>query len=122
MPQWAYTIVIYIAISLGGYWYYTSTQATILELNTNNALLSSANATQMVVINDLQEEKEADHEAYLELDGRLKASVTYQDKLHRILQKHNLTRLATAKPGLIERRINDATNELYKTLESDTSN
>lgn len=122
MPQWIYTIMIYAAIAGGGYWYFTSTQETILDLKTDNTLLTSANATQLVVIGDLREEATANHEAYIALDTRLKRSLAYQDRLHRILQKHDLTRLTIAKPGLIENRINDATQELHKTLESDTRN
>ena len=38
------------------------------------------------------------------------------------LQKHDLTRLSLKKPGLIEKRINDGTKELFESFESLTGN
>ena len=37
------------------------------------------------------------------------------------LNKHNLTHLANKKPGLIEKRMQDATDKLWDDLESVTS-
>ena len=47
-----------------------------------------------------------------------------KDKEHylRIFKDHNLTRLARAKPGLIERRINNGTAEVFRQVENDTKN
>ena len=61
-----------------------------------------------------------------ELNGKLQSDLQkaeqYGDELRATLQRHNLTHLATQKPGLIEPRMQGATDELWKDLESITSN
>jgi len=59
-----------------------------------------------------------------ELNGKLQNDLQkaeqYGDELRATLQRHNLTHLATKKPGLIEPRMQGATDELWKDLESIT--
>lgn len=38
-----------------------------------------------------------------------------------IFKKHDLTRLARAKPGMIEKRINEATKKIFQELENETN-
>ena len=38
----------------------------------------------------------------------------------KIFKKHDLTKLARAKPGLIETRANKATDEIFKVIEDET--
>lgn len=45
-----------------------------------------------------------------------------KDRYLRIFKDHNLTRLARAKPGLIENRINKGTAEVFRQVENDTKN
>ena len=56
-----------------------------------------------------------------ELQVKLKASEAYGDELGKKLRKHNLTLLTLKKPGLIEKRVNDATQKIFETIESDTA-
>jgi hypothetical protein len=56
------------------------------------------------------------------LSTDLQKAEQYGDELRATLQRHNLTHLATKKPGLIEPRMQGATDELWKDLESITSN
>lgn len=42
-------------------------------------------------------------------------------RLERTLAESDLERLSIAKPGLIERRINNATNEFFKEVERETN-
>ena len=37
-----------------------------------------------------------------------------------IFSRHNLTKLATAKPGLIEKRANNATKQVFESIENDS--
>ena len=46
----------------------------------------------------------------------LQKAEQYGDELRNTLQKHNLTHLANKKPGLIEKRMQDATNKLWDDL------
>ena len=57
-----------------------------------------------------------------QLSTDLQKAEQYGDELRATLQRHNLTHLATKKPGLIEPRMQGATDELWKDLESITSN
>jgi hypothetical protein len=50
------------------------------------------------------------------LSADLQKSEQYGDELRATLQKHNLTALAQRKPGLIEDRMQDATNKLWNDL------
>ena len=54
------------------------------------------------------------------LSNDLQKAEQYGDELRATLQKHNLTHLANKKPGLIEKRMQNATNKLWDDLESIT--
>ena len=56
-----------------------------------------------------------------QLSTELQKAEQYGDELRATLQKHNLTHLANKKPGLIEKRMQDATNKLWDDLESITA-
>jgi len=118
MPTWIYTIGIYAAIFGGGYWYYTSTQETILNLNIDNAAYKSANVQMVATIQQLSVDAEETAAAQQQLQSDRDEAEKYGRTLEKKLQKHNLTRLAIAKPGLIENIINDATKEKLESLES----
>jgi len=51
----------------------------------------------------------------------LDAAEDYKNELIGKLQKHDLTRLSYRKPGLIEKRINNGTQNIFDSLESLTS-
>jgi len=51
----------------------------------------------------------------------LQKAELYGDELRATLNKHNLTHLANKKPGLIEKRMQNATDKLWNDLESITS-
>ena len=57
-----------------------------------------------------------------QLSNELQKAEQYGDELRATLQKHNLTHLANKKPGLIERRMQSATDQLWDDLESITGN
>ena len=50
------------------------------------------------------------------LQRELQTAERYGDELRATLQKHNLTALAQKKPGLIENRMQDATDSLWNDL------
>jgi outer membrane protein TolC len=55
-----------------------------------------------------------------QLSEDLQKAEQYGDELRNTLQKHNLTHLANKKPGLIEKRMQNATDKLWDDLESIT--
>ena len=54
------------------------------------------------------------------LSADLRKAEAYGDELRDTLNKHNLTHLANKKPGLIEKRMQNATDKLWGDLESVT--
>ena len=56
-----------------------------------------------------------------QLSADLQKAEKYGDELRSTLQKHNLTHLANKKPGLIQKRMQNATDKLWDDLESITA-
>ena len=104
----------------GGYTYYKDTQQRILTLTQNNAKLKSANETNNATIDQLQQNAVALNKLIDDLGTDLKKAEEYGDELRDTLRKHNLTHLANKKPGMIEKRMQDATDKLWDDLESVT--
>ena len=50
------------------------------------------------------------------LQKELQAATKYGDQLRNTLRKHNLTHLANKKPGIIEKKMQNATNRLWDCL------
>ena len=64
----------------------------------------------------LEEQAEANAALNLELQQKLQKSEEYGDELRKTLQKHNLTNLADKRPGSIERKMQNATDQLWNDL------
>lgn len=103
-------------------YYYDTTQATIATLRENNAKLETANQINQETIAEQQANAVRLGELNNQLTADLQRAEQYGDELRSTLQKHNLTHLANKKPGLIEQRMQNATDELWDDLESITSN
>ena len=101
--------------------YYVSTQNTIAQLRENNAKLEVANQENQATINQMVADNKRLNELTDQLNIDLRKSEEYGDELRATLNKHNLTHLANKKPGLIEKRMQDATDKLWDDLESVTS-
>ena len=105
----------------GGYYYYKDTQARIAILTENSAKLEVATQTQKQTIDTLV----ADAKKYAKLNNELQTKLgranDYKNTLLGKLRKHNLTRLSAQKPGLIEKKINNASKRLLESFESLTA-
>ena len=106
----------------GAKYYYDTTQATIATLRENNAKLETANQINQETIAKQQEDAIKLAELNNQLTSDLQKAEQYGDELRSTLNKHNLTHLANKKPGLIEQRMQNATNKLWDDLESITGN
>ena len=100
------------AVGFGGYLYYKDTQQRIAILTENNAKLEIAIQISEDSIATLQNDIAKNAELNRELQKELQIAEGYGDQLRATLQKHNLTHLANKKPGLIEKRMQNATNRL----------
>jgi len=94
----------------------------------SNLEIAQANVAKMEVAVQISEDSiatlQADAVRSAELNANLQRDLQtaerYGDELRATLQKHNLTALAQRKPGLIENRMQDATNSLWNDLRSIT--
>ena len=105
----------------GGYFYYQDSQATIASLRDNNAKLSLVAETNQATISQLQQDAENAQVRMEELAIRAKEAEEYQDTLISKLRRHDLTALTLRKPGMVEKRVNDAVVKLGKDFEEYTS-
>ena len=103
-------------VGYGGYMYYKDTQERISILTENNAKLEVAAQLQEETINTMIEDVQRNSELNRELQKELQVAERYGDQLRNTLRKHNLTHLANKKPGLIERKMQNATNRLWDDL------
>ena len=98
------------------YWYYNDTQERIAILNENNAKLEVAIQVSEASITTLQNNAIRNAELNVQLQQELQRAEQYGDELRATLQRHNLTALARKKPGLIENRMQNATDNLWDDL------
>ena len=104
------------AVGYGGYMYYKDTQQRIATLTENNAKLEVAVQISEDSVELLQDDIAKNAELNRELQKELQLAEKYGDQLRSTLRKHNLTHLANKKPGLIERKMQNATNRLWNDL------
>ena len=87
-----------------------------------NAAYELRDAEQDAAINQLQGDLELQGAGLQEMTKR---NAEIQGEMNRYLdvfKRHNLSRLAAAKPGLIEPRANKATMEVFNGIEEDSRN
>ena len=101
-------------------YYYDTTQATIAQLRENNAKLEVANEENQQTIKKMGEDAIRLNALTDQLSVDLRKAEEYGDELRNTLNKHDLTHLANKKPGLIEKRMQNATDKLWDDLESIT--
>ena len=119
-----YAMIFVIAL-LGGAayaakYYYDTTQATIAQLRENNAKLEVANEENQQTIKKMGENATRLNALTDQLSADLRKAEEYGDELRNTLNKHDLTHLANKSPGMIEKRMQDATDKLWDDLESIT--
>ncbi len=109
---------IILVLGLGGYWLYDQNQT----LTANNIKLEAAVEEQKQTINAIKESYEKQGEELSNLARKNAQIEADKDKYLSILSKHNFEKLAIAKPGLMENRFNNGTQEVIKEIENDTKN
>ena len=113
---------VMITMGLAFSWYYKDTQERMGVLRENAAKLEVAVRANEEALAATQADAARNAALNLELPTKLQVSEKYGDELRATLQKHNLTMLALKKPGLIEKRMNDATKKLLDDITADTAN
>ena len=120
-----------LAIAGGAYMYHTQEIAkrdvTIAQQQTNAVTLQN---NQVRLETALEREQQAREQAENNLQTQLKAVgelssknaalTAERDEYLGIFRRHDMTKLARAKPGLIEPRINKGTAEVFRSIENDS--
>jgi hypothetical protein len=99
-----------------GYAYVKRLQSNLETARANVIRMELAVKTSEESLDRLRVETKRFNELNSQLQADLQKAERYGDELRNTLQKHNLTVLAEKKPGLIEKRINDATDKLWDDL------
>ena len=117
-------LLLMVGMGFVGRWYYNNSQEQIAQLNQNIATLR-ANQAQLeeaiATSNETIARQQADAAQFSAANDQLRAQLVqaeaYQDELAGKLARHDLTRLTLQRPGLIETRVNDATEKLFREME-----
>ena len=117
-----YMLIVVVGLVGGvvyaGYYYYKDTQSRIQTLTENNAKLETAKAIQDQTIDTLIADREKFDKLNKELQVKLEKANDYKNTLIDKLRKHALANLSLKKPGLVEKKINNGTKKLFRSLES----
>ena len=109
-------IGVIIVMGLGGYFLYNKNQ----ELIKLNAAFEVRDAEQRAAIEAVQNSLEKPSK---ELTGLQIKNQQYEEEMNEyldIFRRHNLAKLASAKPGMIETRVNNKTKEVFDGIEEDS--
>ena len=109
-------IGIIIAMSLGGYFLYQQNESLKIE----NLAFQVRDQEQTATIKAQQESFERQSSALNNMTARNAEIEGEMNRYLDIFKRHNLNKLAIAKPGLIEKRVNDGTKKVFETIEKDS--
>ena len=109
-------IGIIVVMFLGGSFLYNKNQ----ELVKLNAAYEVRDAEQQKTIEAIQKNMQ---KTTAELTGLQTRNQQYEEEMAEyldIFRRHNLAKLASAKPGMIETRVNNKTKEVFDGIEEDS--
>lgn len=110
-------IGIIVIMGLGGYFLYNKN----IELQRLNTAYEVRDAEQKATILAIKTQMETNQKA---LQGLQIENQRYEAEMSEyldIFRRHNLAKLASAKPGMIETRVNDRTKEVFDAIEADSN-
>ena len=119
-----FTVIFLLILGASGYFIYERIQTlreNVQVLKTNTEMMNKSLEESTETIYQMQRNAEAIEQQISELNTGLREAEKYKDEITEKLRKHNLTRLSAAKPGLIEKRVNEATSKIFKELEDITA-
>ena len=107
---------IILVMGIGSYFLYNQYEAVKAE----NVALTFAVEEQKKTIEVIRENFERQGKALNNLTARNAEIEGEMTRYLDIFKRHNLNKLAIAKPGLIEKRVNDGTAKIFITIENDS--
>ncbi len=107
---------IILVMGIGSYFLYNQYESVKAE----NVALTFAVEEQKKTIEVIKENFERQGKALNNLTARNAEIEGEMTRYLDIFKRHNLNKLAIAKPGLIEKRVNDGTAKIFITIENDS--
>jgi len=92
------------------------------KLSALNQAFELRNQEQKLAIESLQNNFTLQTDSLLQIQSRNQEIEQEMSRYLDIFKRHNLTKLASAKPGLIEPRINKGTKDVFDSIEEDSRN
>ena len=109
-------IAIILVLGLGCWWLYSENET----LKANNVKLEYAVEEQKQTIATIKESYERQGEALMNMTRENALIEQEKAEYLQIFSRHNLDVLALKKPGLIENRMNNASEKVMEGIEDDT--
>jgi hypothetical protein len=109
-------IGIIVAMGLAGFFLYNQN----ISLKNENTALNFAVEEQKKTIEAIKESYETQGKALNQLTSRNAEIEGEMNRYMDIFRRHNLNQLASARPGLIETRVNNGTKEVFDSIENDS--
>jgi len=109
-------IAIILVLGLGCWWLYSENET----LKANNVKLEYAVEEQKQTIATIKESYEKQGQALMNMTKENALIEQEKAEYLQIFSRHNLDVLALKKPGLIENRMNNASEEVMEGIEDDT--
>lgn len=114
------TGIMITGVVVGGL-YYKTTQNKLYELEQLNMAFELRHQEQAAAYDALQQDFTLQTEALNSMSTKNNEIQGEMNRYLDIFKRHNLTKLAAAKPGLIETRANRATKEVFDGIEKDSA-
>ena len=107
---------IILILGLATFYLYNQNQT----LSANNLALEGAVEEQQAAMTAMKESFELQGKS---LQQMMQKNAQIEEEMNQyldIFRRHNLNQLAIAKPGMIEKRINDGTAQVFESIENDS--
>jgi regulator of replication initiation timing len=124
MQSWLIIAALLATLGGGAFYYYTSTQSAIRHLVADNSTLEAnavtlinSNQVNLDAISNLEEIYSQIQQDYSQLETEFQVIRLQSSELRERLGRHDLGALAAAKPALVERSINSASNNVLRCFE-----
>ena len=109
---------VVLMLAIGGYFLWGENT----RLSALNQAFELRDQEQKLAIESLQNDFKLQTEGLLAIQSKTQAIEAEMSRYLDIFKRHNLTKLAAAKPGLLEPKINKGTKHVFESIEEDSRN
>ena len=109
---------VVLILAIGGYFLWSENT----RLSALNQAFELRDQEQKAAIESLQNDFKLQTEGLLAIQSKTQAIEAEMSRYLDIFKRHNLTKLAAAKPGLMEPKINKGTKHVFESIEEDSRN